>query len=631
MSTDKFQDVFPNPPSFVAGEQPKGLKYSRWASQTDQGLESVEKAIGNMWASFEIEGDPYPILFASVARAIGSIDYINPYIPADIDVPSHTQATSIAQGANELYMEVFPADVGSGAAVEYPTGTWLTASTEPAIVPAQWQTNRSQLLVSGDWTHEGRVIFTFDTITGGASTITYEGYTADGDLGMGFSVIPNISQMESGGTDACNVEELVDGGGETYYRVTLPTLQKDKQLPDEASASDPIVGAGTVQFELPAHAQLVAGTEVPPGILMLWDAGDPFNIQTAAPISDNAVYYALSATQFEIRNVELEGFTLGDNNTRYFLVTMDSSLSAAVGLMWKRFLNHDHGRGSFVSALSHGNLADLTFRALDLDGVPLSYVKSYGVASEIQNNDHPMYMYREGYQSTDLGTYYNAMVGNLCLASSDPTSFHNNLLDDSVRLLFYNDSSDSPYIYYDETLDRLVFRSFSIAGSPEGGFQFGHSDDAGQNHRMQVRFLGPVDIQNTLDVDLAATFNDDLTVFGTLAVDAGGDVDIDCNVDIDGTLDSHGAAHFYSTVEVDGLLTMDGGGQANADIDAANGVEFDGVDPSRHRHTTEAGHGVQIPVEGIDRVGAARDPLDPPSGNYTSVKINAQGYAVYAP
>ena len=104
MADDKFQDVFPNPPSFVAGEQPKGLKYTRWAAQTDQGLRDVERAIGNMWASFEIEGDPYPILFTSIARAIGSIDYINPHIPADIDVLGHDQATSGATGANELYM-----------------------------------------------------------------------------------------------------------------------------------------------------------------------------------------------------------------------------------------------------------------------------------------------------------------------------------------------------------------------------------------------------------------------------------------------------------------------------------------------------------------------------------------------
>ena len=58
MSTDKFKDVFPFPPSFVAGEQPKGLKFSRWSAQTDEGMRQLEMAVGNLWASFQINNDP---------------------------------------------------------------------------------------------------------------------------------------------------------------------------------------------------------------------------------------------------------------------------------------------------------------------------------------------------------------------------------------------------------------------------------------------------------------------------------------------------------------------------------------------------------------------------------------------
>ena len=137
---------------------------------------------------------------------------------------------------------------------------------------------------------------------------------------------------------------------------------------------------------------------------------------------------------------------------------------------------------------------------------------------------------------------------------------------------------------------------------------------------MQARFLGPVNIQNTLQVDDAALFNDDLTVMGTLAVDAGGDVDIDSNVDIDGTLDSHGAAHFYDTMLVDGILTMGGGADLQANMTADPGVTIDGVDISEHAHKGGI-EGKQIPVEGLDLGGL----------NGTPVRLNAAGYAVYAP
>ena len=78
MASDKFADVFANRPTFVKGEQPTGRKFTAWAQQTDQAFLELEKAIGNMWGSFWIENDVSPLIFNSVARAIGSLDILTP-------------------------------------------------------------------------------------------------------------------------------------------------------------------------------------------------------------------------------------------------------------------------------------------------------------------------------------------------------------------------------------------------------------------------------------------------------------------------------------------------------------------------------------------------------------------------
>lgn len=614
MTTDKFKDVFPTPATFVGGEQPKAIKFTRWSAQTDTGMQELEKAIGNLWASFQINEDPYPLLLTNLARGIGSIDYINPYIPANVTVDGHEQETT--GGVREMVLELLP----NPAAVPE---DFMLASTDTAIVPAQYQASRALMSTDGDWTYENRRLYTFKTMDGGGATITYNGKTGDGDLGQGFAVIPNPSQMTGADNTACSIQAWVDVGGETYYRVTLPTLQKDKKLPGELVAGVPQVGAGTVQLELPAQCQPPTGLtddEIPPGLIFLWDCGDPFDIETAVPISSTAQYRAISATVFEIRGVELDGVTLGDpgpaNNTRYFVVTMGISLAEAVGQLHKRFLQHDHSSGEFVAALSHNNLIDMVMTGT-VGGVA---AKNYALGSAFNNNDHPMYLYREGYVPNvdEKGTYYNAMVGDLCLASSVEGSdgYHRNTEADSVKLLFFNESG--PQIYYDYVRDRLRFLSFTINGdakNPEGGFEFG---SAGQlEWEKQATFWGAVDIQNELLVIQQARFNNNVDIYGTLFVDAGGDVDIDCGMDIAGAVAMHDA------LTVDGLLTMDGGGQINDHVLMAADIYIDGLDPGEHIHTGGAGMGRKIPVEGIYRGGS------PVTG--TPVRINAAGYAVYAP
>ena len=499
MASDKLKDLFATRPTFVKGEQPTGRKFTLWAQQTDDAFLELEKAIGNMWGSFYIENDVSPLLFNTLARSIGSMDLINPLVPHSTDVTGYNQGTISNQ--RYLWLDLFPN--GSG-------GTWLTASLDASIVPGVgnpgYKADRTLLAELGDWTVVGRKIYTYSPLVGAGDTITYNGTTGDGtgglpkgDLGTYFTVIPQLAQLGETENTACIVTKL-DLAGEVYYQVVTPNYLVDYY------GNEPIVGTG-LQFELPLQAQITPGDEIPHGIIRLWDAGDPVSIDLAQPISDSARYIAVNNTTFNIFNVTLEGFDepITEVNTRYFLVTSGSSLAETLNRVWEKTFNHTHSPYDFLPGVKHGDLDDLEPTGLDVQGGSLGWLLDYSTQSIIANNHHPQYLYREGYQATDDGTYNNAMVGDLVLASTvqDGTDLYANLDHDSWRLYFGMGSG--PYAFYDFNLLRLNFKGI------ESGFQFGRAvDSAAENAALfkgAVTIEGDVTCQQDLSVGLEFSIN----------------------------------------------------------------------------------------------------------------------------
>jgi len=493
MASDKFADVFANRPTFVKGEQPTGRKFTAWAQQTDQAFLELEKAIGNMWGSFWIENDVSPLIFNSVARAIGSLDNINPLVPSDVDVAGYVQGT--LAGQRYLWLDLFPN--GSG-------GTWLTDSDDNGLVPASYVADRTLLTATGEWTVVGRKIYTYDLLDGAGAEITYNGTTGDGtggtpegDLGTYFTVIPHLAQLTGLPQTACNVVQK-ELAGETYYEVTLPKYIVDYD------GNTPIVGTD-LQLELPPQGVLTPGDEIPNGIIRLWDVGDPIDISLAQPISDSARYYSVNATTFQIKNAVIEGMgDIDDNvNTRYFVVTGGSSLAETVGKMWRRMFQHTHGPYDFIPGVKHGELDDLEPTGFDVSGGTLSWLLDYSQQSIIANNAHPQYMYREGYQISDPGSYYNAMVGDFVIASTDPGTRNRNLDDDSYKFYFGTDSG--PYMFFNDTLETVVFKGVIATLN---GFQFGESgDSSGYNDiKMWEELEVAGDVSFLADLSVAAEF-----------------------------------------------------------------------------------------------------------------------------
>jgi hypothetical protein len=345
-------------------------------------------------------------------------------------------------------------------------------------------------------------------MTGAGNEITYNGTTGDGtggtpegDLGTYFTVIPHLAQLTGVINTACSVtkQELA---GETYYEVVLPYYLVDY------NGDTPIVGTG-VQLKLPSQAVLTPGEEIPHGIIRLWDAGDPVDVSLCQPISDSARYYAVNDTTFHIYNVVLEGFEnqlVGyEVNTRYFVVTGGSSLAETLGKAWERMFTHTHGPYDYIPGVKHGELDDLEPNGLDVDGSPLGITPllDYSTQSIIANNAHPQYMYREGFQLTDPGAYYNMMLGDFVLSSitEDSGDRYRNILYDSNKLQF--GSNSGPYAYWDIGNTTLTFKGI------QGGFQFGETgDSSGYNDvKMyeELEVVGDVTFQADLSVGVEFT------------------------------------------------------------------------------------------------------------------------------
>ena len=77
--TDKFRSTNPIDISYQNAEQPSSAKMSAQATQSKQGGNLLERAIGDIWGQ---SGDAllldYPLQIANIARMIGSSKFLNP-------------------------------------------------------------------------------------------------------------------------------------------------------------------------------------------------------------------------------------------------------------------------------------------------------------------------------------------------------------------------------------------------------------------------------------------------------------------------------------------------------------------------------------------------------------------------
>jgi hypothetical protein len=430
--TDKFKDTFPIEVPFGDGEQPTSQKMTGWSNQTNRGLRLIEQALGDLWNQSQSPGTPLftqPNQIASLARAIGQMEALNPRILGGLTVSS--------------FAETVPSNVQQFILQHTPSSA---LSFTPAS-PAAFQTlkiSKNDLTIDGDYFVDTatKMVWT-RTATGSGITATYD-YQDDNSsyTDATFNVIPHSNQ-----TIKCTI--TLDAGGAGVHGVALPLITHDQDGALATDGSDPNYNQ---QSTLPdVLSSLSANDVIPSGFLSLWDNQN-------SRIQEGATY--LYQDQ---QSLLITGIIPTAGNSRYSLITTGNDITRSVDYLLDRMLNHTHRNDDGSPAMSHSSLKDLVTGGLtDQSSNSLSFANS-----KIANNDHPMYLHRAGYKynqspdDTDEGAYNNAMVGDILMASTSKTGGtveYVNLSADSFEVVFGDDTGDSPKFGYVNTDDKLQLK-----------------------------------------------------------------------------------------------------------------------------------------------------------------------------
>lgn len=160
--------------------------------------------------------------------------------------------------------------------------------------------------------------------------------------------------------------------------------------------------------------------------------------------------YIINNTTFDLETSDVIDLI----NDTIIISIANTSIKEWVLIALRELQTHKHDGNDLSSPINHNDLVQLLPRSLSAN-------IQYG-PSEVPNNDHVQYIHREGYNASDVGSYGNAMLGDLFIASLDPTNLFNNSLDRSNKITF-GETGDGHSVYR-ESLDdggRLIFESVS--------------------------------------------------------------------------------------------------------------------------------------------------------------------------
>jgi hypothetical protein len=159
----------------------------------------------------------------------------------------------------------------------------------------------NDLLVAGDWTVVGHTLYTATPAEG--ANFIFDGVWKLKDVALSFSVIPHLVQVEN--SSGLTVTK-VTGSEETYYVLETPDYLYDYD------GGTPHSSMNGVQIPLPKLCRYSTDVLIPPGLLSLWDLGDPVDLSSATKIEDVVFYGRGDNYSVTAKNVEL-----AENNQRY--------------------------------------------------------------------------------------------------------------------------------------------------------------------------------------------------------------------------------------------------------------------------------------------------------------------------
>lgn len=456
MSNDKLRDLTPVDVEYAPGERPTDEKLEGAEVQTKSGLTYLENTMGDAFGE-SLSSDLMWI--SNISRDIGDRSALNPVLKPSISLTSYIQ--NLTAGENEHEVDLIPVGIGSSI---------ISSSADVSVTPGQYKNTVAELEIPGDWTilgglSEGGVTknsrrLITHTPSGGGTVTFAEMTSGRGSAyeGARNNTIPNIGQAEASGAFlAVSLSDAINN----IYTIQLPVEDTVKDsLYNNTTASlsntESAVGSGQ-QLKLPSWMFDAAGLD------MGSDAGGggpktfPLNSiriydYITKKVLDGLLEVKASTTagnrEWEIACTFRSDIILDTGAGQYVLVTSGTSLSEMVGALAREVFFHNHAGDDMIRGVKHSNTYGL--RTGDL--VTSERTAYYG-PSGIHNNDHSMYLHRNGYTATDLGAGGNVMRGHIVVGNSDtgsePSHENFNLLDDSYSITF-GQLTDGGRAYFDK-------------------------------------------------------------------------------------------------------------------------------------------------------------------------------------
>lgn len=413
--------LYEKPPIHLVDGVVKDETLINFGFQIETAFEEIGDVFGNLYGN-GLETHRDARFFNSLSTAIGTIGDISPNEPFNVEFQSYTQTFVDTGHRKDFILDLIPSEISQSSIS-------ITASD---AVSWTLKNSEQELSTHGDYAVFGRVI-SFFIVPTGTFSVTYTGRYPVFMEYTGYlpNVYPSPALMDKGLITKPILEVMPSG----RYRATVSKTNKN--------SDETIFGAElTLAFNptIEAYVSPVGDTPVPSEYVNVWRDSPDGYIKL-----DTRSVYILSSTQIEFDTDE--EMDVSSDILTFSFANID--ISTMVRDMYTLLKNHNHDSAGIIATLDHEKLTGLIPVS---DRSDVVYTKS-----SITNNDHPQYMHREGYRVDDSGTYNNALLGDLLIASSDESSLFNNIFADSRRLIFGSTTDGVSLKYRSVEKDLLLY------------------------------------------------------------------------------------------------------------------------------------------------------------------------------
>lgn len=455
MYSDKLKDLVPLTVSYFKGESPTAEKLEGMMAQLEDALEYVEFTIGDAYNRSEYSRT----WLNNISRMLGDSDALSPFLEPSYEEDGYIQQLVLGKTDHEL--DLIP--VGAGSSI-------ISESNDTSVVISQYQNSVSELSAPGDWTIQSSIIeggnqknykrlVTHSPSSGGSITFSKvtTGRGSAKELAK-YNVIPTVAQAESGGPF---VQVSLENSETNTYTFTLPEITKRHNsigdIEDASVSNTSSYAPAGRTYTLPEYFFDANGLDLasddsgirpekvfPANILQVYRWEDKQRIEGIKEIRASQVP---SARKYQF-SITFEPDVIINTDFNYMISVTGTSISDYLRNLSYQMINHKHAGDDMGRHIKHSDLIDLR-----TDSENYLDRSSYYGPSSIRNNDHSMYLHRNGFTDSDTGAGGNVMRGDLVIGNTDTGAAADhenfNLNQDSYSLYFGN-RTDSPRAFFEK-------------------------------------------------------------------------------------------------------------------------------------------------------------------------------------